>query len=61
MDRHHRDDGAREGSPSEILPRGDHIPLRKKSYDLAEMLAKVAPDRLHTEQDTGPAQGNEEW
>ena len=53
--------GVQEGSSIEILP-GDHqIVMRKTSYDLADMLAQVNPDNMHTEHDFGPAQGNEEW
>ena len=51
----------REGSAIEIIPRGDHIVLRKESYDLAEMLAQVTAGNLHSEQDSGPAQGGEAW
>ncbi len=51
----------REGSAIEIIPRGDHIVLRKESYDLADMLAQVTADNLHSEQDSGPAQGGEAW
>lgn len=53
--------GVHEGSAIEIVPRGDQIVLRKRPYDLASMLAQVTPDNLHPEQDSGPAQGNEEW
>ena len=35
--------------------------VRKKEYDLAEMLAKVSPDSLHSEVDFGPSAGREEW
>ena len=53
--------GVQEGSAIEIIPRGDHVILRKESYDLGEMLAQVTADNLHSEQDAGPAQGNEAW
>ena len=36
--------GVQEGSAIEIVPRGDQIVLRKKTYDLAGMLAQVKPD-----------------
>ena len=39
---------------------GDQVVLRKKSYDLVGMLAQMSPDNLHSEQDSGQAQGNEE-
>ncbi len=53
--------GVQEGSSIEIVPRGDQIVLRKKSYDLNSMLAQIEPGNLHPEQDTGPSQGREEW
>jgi antitoxin MazE len=53
--------GVREGSAIEILSRGDQVVLRKKSYDLVDMLAEVTPGNLHPEQDTGLTEGNEGW
>ena len=53
--------GVQQGSAIEIVPRGDQVVLRKRSYDLVGMLAQMTPDNLHSEQDSGPAQGNEEW
>ena len=53
--------GVREGSAIEIVPRGDQVVLRKKSYDLAGMLAEITPENLHPEQESGPAQGGEDW
>ena len=53
--------GVQEGSSIEIVPRGDQIVLRKKSYDLNSMLAQIEPGNLHPEHHTGPAQGREEW
>ena len=53
--------GVQEGSAIEIVPWGDQVVLRKRSYDLVTMLAQMNPDNLHSEQDSGPAQGNEEW
>lgn len=53
--------GVREGSKVEMVPQGDQLVMRKKAYDLAEMVARMTPDTLHTEADTGPAQGKEEW
>lgn len=52
--------GVQEGSAIEIVPRGDQVVLRKKTYDLAGMLARVKPGNLHPEQAAGPAQGGEE-
>ena len=51
--------GVQEGSPIEILPNGDRVVLRKRSYDLASMLAQVDTTNLHAEQDFGTAQGSE--
>ena len=53
--------GVQEGSAIEILSRGDRVVLRKKTYDLDDMLAGVTPDNLHPEVDSTPAVGNEEW
>ena len=53
--------GVHEGSAIEIVPQGDQVVLRKKTYDLKNMLSRVSPDNLHEERDTGPAQGGEEW
>ena len=33
--------------------------IRKKRFDLAEMLARVSPDSLHSEADFGPPAGRE--
>jgi antitoxin MazE len=53
--------GVREGSAIEIISRGEQLVLRKRTYNLADMLAQVTADNLHSEFDTGPALGNEEW
>ncbi|MXW17940.1 MAG: AbrB/MazE/SpoVT family DNA-binding domain-containing protein [Gemmatimonadetes bacterium] len=53
--------GVREGSAVELVSRGEQVVIRKKRYDLAEMLAKVSPDNLHSEVDFGPPAGREEW
>lgn len=53
--------GVQEGSLIELIPKGDHVVMRKKAYRLADMLAEMTPDSLHPELDTGPPQGNEEW
>lgn len=53
--------GVREGSAVELESRGEQVVIRKKRYDLAEMLAKVTPDNLHSEVDFGPPAGREEW
>ncbi len=53
--------GVREGSRVEMTPRGDQLVVRRKAYDLAEMVGRMTARNLHAEVDTGPAQGNEEW
>lgn len=53
--------GVREGSRVEMVPRGDRLVIRRKSLDLAEMVARITPDMLHPEVDTGPSVGGEAW
>ena len=53
--------GVREGSRIEIDSRGDQLVMRKRAYDLEQMLAQMTPDTLHAEVDTGSPQGREEW
>ena len=53
--------GVREGSRIEMVPRGSQLVLRKKGFDLADMVARMEPHTLHSEVDTGPARGDEEW
>ena len=53
--------GVREGSAVEIASRGDQVVLSKRSHSLAEMLARVNPENIHSEFDTGPPVGNEAW
>ena len=53
--------GVQEGSAIEIVTQGDRVILRKRPYDLDEMLSQINPGNLHTEQDTGPPQGKEQW
>ncbi len=42
-------------------PKDNDAVLHKKKYDLAELVARVNPDSLHSEVDWGPAQGRETW
>ena len=53
--------GVREGSAVELVSRGEQVVMRKKKYDLTEMLAKVSPENLHSEVDLGPPAGREKW
>ena len=53
--------GVQEGSSIEMISQGDQVVMRKKTYDLDDMLDQVTEGNLHPEADTGPAQGNEAW
>ena len=53
--------GAQEGSSIEMTSQGDEVVMRKKAYDLDDMLDQVTEENLHPETDTGQAQGNEAW
>ena len=53
--------GVSEGSAIEMESRGDRVVMRKKAYDLDDMLSRVTADNLHPEQDTDGPQGNEQW
>ena len=53
--------GVQEGSAIEIVHYGDRVVLRRKTYDLDSMLGEVNTANLHSEWDTGPARGGEEW
>lgn len=53
--------GVREGSRIEIVPQGDRLVMSKRAYNLAEMVARMVPETLHAEMETGPARGREVW
>ena len=53
--------GVQEGSAIEMFSEGDRVVLRKRVYDLEDMLEQIDPSNLHPEWDTGPAVGREEW
>ncbi|MYI82074.1 MAG: AbrB/MazE/SpoVT family DNA-binding domain-containing protein [Chloroflexi bacterium] len=53
--------GVHEGSAIEIDSRGDEVVLRKRKYDLAELVSQLHPDNQHAEQDWGAPQGDEAW
>ncbi|WP_420635996.1 hypothetical protein [Candidatus Palauibacter sp.] len=44
-----------------MVPRCDRLVMRKDAHDLDEMLARMSPETLHEEVDTGPARGREAW
>ena len=51
--------GVHAGSAIEITTDGERLTLTKRAYELDEMLSRVTTDNLHSEWDTGPAQGME--
>ena len=53
--------GVSEGSAIEMASQGDRVVMRKRPYDLADMLSEVTDENLHPEQDTGAPQGKEQW
>ena len=53
--------GVSEGSAIEMESRGDRVVMRKRSYDLDDLLSRVTADNLHPEQDIGEPRGNEQW
>ena len=53
--------GVSEGSAIEMDSEGSQVVMRKRAYDLADLLSRVTADNLHPEQDTGDSQGNEQW
>ena len=53
--------GVREGSAVEIAHEGDTLVLRKRAYDLDHLVSGIILANIHSEHDTGAAQGNEIW
>lgn len=53
--------GVEEGSAIELAAEGDDIVLRKRSYDLADLVADMSPANAHPEVDWGEPQGDEVW
>ena len=53
--------GVEEGSAIEMFAEGGDIVLRKRSYDLAELVDGISPGALHPEVDWGAPQGDEVW
>ncbi len=52
---------ASESAAVETASQSDFSEMRKRPYDLADLLSRVTDDNLHPEQDTGEPQGNEQW
>ncbi len=53
--------GVEEGSAVELFAEGGDIVLRKRSYDLAELVAGMSAENAHPEMDWGAPQGDEAW
>ena len=53
--------GVSEGSVIDMASHGDRVVMRKRTYDLDDLLSRITDDNLHPEQDTGEPQGNEQW
>ena len=53
--------GVQEGSLIEMEASNDRVVLRKRRYDLADMLERVTSDNLYSGLDSGPPVGNEIW
>lgn len=53
--------GVHEGSAIEIVASGDEVVLRKRRYDLADLVARMRPEHQHPEHDWGGPQGEEVW
>lgn len=53
--------GISEGSAVEMDAQDKQIIMRKRTYDLADMLTRITADNLHPEQDIGENQGKEQW
>ena len=53
--------GVREGAVIELVTRRDEVILRKRRYDLEELVAGITADNRHGEVDWSAAEGAEEW
>ena len=56
--------GVEEGSSVDIFLEGDRLvirPIRRKKYQLSDLLSQVREDNLHEEILTGDAVGRESW
>lgn len=52
------------GSEVDLTLEGGRLvitPLPEPAYRLDDLLARVTPENLHTETDTGPSVGDEVW
>ena len=53
--------GVHDGSGIEMGSHRNQVVMHRRTYSLDDMLARITADNLHSESDTGPVQGNEEW
>ncbi len=56
-----RQTGLREGTPVDLQAEEEALIIRRKKYNLEQLLALVSPDNMHDEIDTGPPAGREAW
>ena len=52
--------GISVGTAIEVDAQSGRIVMRKRNYDLADMLSRITAESLHREQDTGASEGNEQ-
>ena len=50
-----------KGRSLKSSPRRDEVILRKRRYDLKDLVAAITDDNLHGEVDWGAAEGAEAW
>jgi len=53
--------GLIEGAPVVLSVEGSAVVVRRQRLDLEALLAKVTPENVHGEIDTGPPVGREVW
>ena len=53
--------GVKEGTQIELTREGNGVYLRKRRYDLDEMIESMKGADLHPEVDWGPPRGKEVW
>ncbi|MYB17049.1 MAG: AbrB/MazE/SpoVT family DNA-binding domain-containing protein [Chloroflexi bacterium] len=53
--------GVGEGSAIEIDPKGEELHLRKRNFDLNDLIKEMSRNRQHPEEEWGPPLGEEEW
>lgn len=52
--------GISEGTPIDLIIEDNHL-LIQKVYRLESLLAKITPENIHSEIDTGSSIGGEVW